>query len=249
MNNNENERFRENGDELTPGGSRVYRHDDVERDFKPPEQYCVYIDEVCGHFDAMFPNRETIVLHEIISDLVHIDVHVMKPAQDGDFYVLYTTGMSDLPMNIHPDVENPELWRHAEVFMLLPPTWKLPSDMELTSNMPSDDYWAIGMLKFLARMPHEFNTWLGDGHTVPNGPHYTPILPNSKMGGVVLVGIGEENGVVKGKDGNEINIYMVALVSEAETNFKLERGMDALMSLFDQHKIDMVQDVWRGSCV
>ena len=35
-------------------------------------------------------------------------------------------------------------------------------------DLPYERFWPIQMLKFLARFPHEYKTWLGWGHTIPN---------------------------------------------------------------------------------
>jgi hypothetical protein len=42
---------------------------------------------------------------------------------------------------------------------------------------------------------------------------------------------------------------MVMPITEAETEFKLEQGMDALMARFDEHDVPMVIDMFRKSCV
>ena len=40
-------------------------------------------------------------------------------------------------------------------------------------------YWPYRMLKELARLPHEFDTFLWKGHTVPNGDPPQPYGPNT----------------------------------------------------------------------
>ena len=93
-------------EEYTPGGSAVYRYQTPEdQGFRPPEDVCVSMEEIEKHMDGIFPNWEGFVYHEIISDLVHIDVHILR-SPEGDCQVLYTTGMSDLPMS-QPD-EKPD---------------------------------------------------------------------------------------------------------------------------------------------
>ena len=53
----------------------------------------------------------------------------------------------------------------AELMIALPAEWKL-ADSQLEDERW---YWPIRNLKALARLPHEYETWLGFGHTVPNG--------------------------------------------------------------------------------
>lgn len=44
----------------------------------------------------------------------------------------------------------------------------LPENWPTSSDAFKDDkyYWPIKLLKQLARFPHEYNTWLGYGHTI-----------------------------------------------------------------------------------
>lgn len=62
------------------------------------------------------------VFHEIISDKVHIDIHVVAPSKKFPWYTLVTSGMSDVPMRApeqYPDLA------FAELFLCLPPDWKM----------------------------------------------------------------------------------------------------------------------------
>jgi hypothetical protein len=45
------------------------------------------------------------VYHELISDLVHIDIHHVAPDDERPFHTLVTSGMSDLPMTVPEGVE------------------------------------------------------------------------------------------------------------------------------------------------
>lgn len=91
--------------EVTKGGSPVYRYEETEHEaWRPPQAYGEYAEEISGHFKALFPNREEFVYHELISDLVHIDVNIMRPTEERPYYVMYTTGMSDMPMTLPEEI-------------------------------------------------------------------------------------------------------------------------------------------------
>jgi len=236
--------------EVSKGGSTIYRHEEPkDQDFKPPESYCVYMEEVCEHFDKIFPGRESRVMHEILSDLVHIDVHVMMPTAEENFRVIYTTGMSDLPMTVSKEVQNYENWQHAELVMLLPDSWNPGEALNMNGDTPHKDFWAISGIKYFAKMPHYFKTWLGDGHTIPNGPDYEPILEGSEMGGVVLIMLDSEKSPIIAKVGKQIHLLMVVPITRAETEYKLEHGMAALLKKFDEHNVPLVIDMGRKSVV
>lgn len=236
--------------EVSPGGSRIYKHEEPEsRVFQLPKEYGRYGEEVCAHFDKLFPGRETGVFHEIMSDLVHIDVYIMKPTEDDDFHVIYTTGMSDLPMTLPADLPEAEKWSHAELFMLLPGSWNSAEALAVSSEIPHEDYWPINLIKFLARLPHEYKTWLCAGHTIPNGPNYEPVLPGSHMGGAVIMGTDEKYSPIIAADNTALNLFMVMPASRAEIEYKLDFGMEALYEMFDKFSVPMVVDVFRKSCI
>ena len=84
-------------EEYTPGGSAVYRYQTPENQgFRPPEEMGAAMEAIEKHIDGVFPGWEGFVYHEILSDLVHIDVHILRSPK-GDCQLLFTTGMSDLP--------------------------------------------------------------------------------------------------------------------------------------------------------
>ena len=65
---------------MTHGGPPIYRYETpVGHGWHPPEAYGVFAKEITEHFEALFPGQETFVFHELISDLVHIDVNQMRP--------------------------------------------------------------------------------------------------------------------------------------------------------------------------
>ncbi len=218
--------------EVSPGGSNIYRYEERQDQDKLhlPDVERVYAQEVEDHFDALFPGRETRVLHEIMSDFVHIDVHIMEPTSEQPFYVVYTTGMSDLPMTLPAQVK--EDISRAELYILLPGGWDL---RELGPETPSAVCWPLELLRFLARFPHEYKSWLAYGHTMPNGPDYAPFDESVGFGGVVLNWGDGPLGTVEAKDGQKIYLYGVIPCYKEEIEYKLKYGMDKLDALLREH--------------
>jgi hypothetical protein len=211
----------ENKQEVSPGGSEIYRHKDQENaKWRAPASCGVFAEEVTAHFESFFPGRESFVFHEIVSDLVHIDVNIMRPAKEGDFYVMYTTGMSDLPMTLPDRIKDREDLKYAELFIFMPNNWNPGGPGTTNSDIPEEQFWPIQLIKFLARFPHEYKTWLGSGHTIPNGENYEPLVENSEMSGMLLLGLDEKYSQMTAKDGKTVNLLMVMPVTRAETEYK-----------------------------
>ncbi len=242
------DRFRKKKkDEITPSGAPIYRYEDhKERDFQPPREAGVYLEEIEAHFDEIFPGRGSFVYHEIISDIVHIDIHIMRPIPKQPFYVLYTTGMSDLPMTILADeIKDREDLKYAELYMLLPGDWQMGGEGQTLRDVPSQYSWPIGVLKFLARFPHEYQTWLAYGHTVPNGAGYEPFDDSVGFGGVVLSWGDGPLSTMKAKDGKELHFYEVVPAYKEEIEYKLKYGMEALLDKFNGAGMTHILDVRR----
>ena len=79
-----------------------------------------------------------------------------------------------------PDADVP---RYAELMITLPPDWKLDKE----SFEDERWYWPVRLIKTLARLPHKYGTWLGWGHTVPNGDPAEPYAADVRFDGCILL--------------------------------------------------------------
>ena len=113
----------------------------------------------------------------------------------------------------------------AELLVSLPADWDIKSDKEA-------DYWPLRWLKVLARMPITDDTWLGWGHTIPNGE---PFAENTKFSGVVLenpYSFGKDSMSCKLPNGDTVNFYQMIPLYEEEMNYKIEHGVDEMFEHF-----------------
>jgi hypothetical protein len=104
--------------ELSESGSPIYRHEKRDREFEFAIGDSKNIEKISEHIERYVGPIAT-VFHELISDLVHIDVHIVKPTDDRPCYTLVTSGMSDIAMRC-PD-QYPDL-KYSELLICLPPT-------------------------------------------------------------------------------------------------------------------------------
>ena len=100
--------------EYTESGQPVYRHTPRDREFEPAfgDQRAI---EAIGRHVGRYVGKVRHVFHETISDLVHIDVHLVPPQPNRDFVTLVTSGMSDRPMDVPPDLRRAGIRRTAPV--------------------------------------------------------------------------------------------------------------------------------------
>src|SRR5439155_11079655 len=157
--------------EYTESGQPVYRHTARDRAFEPAFGDPRVIEAISRHV-GRYVGKVEHVFHEIVSDLVHVDVHLIPPQPNREFVTLVTSGMSDRPMTLPPGCDAPA---YAELLLCLPPDWPL----EQEDFKDEAKFWPVRLLKFLARLPHEYDTWLSFGHTVPHGDPPEPFADST----------------------------------------------------------------------
>lgn len=203
---------------------RTLRHSDRTKPFSLPSGTS-HLDEITAHVERHFGAVES-VFHEVISDLVHIDVLMVQPTADRPYFTLVTCGMSDLPMTV-PEGEFAS--PHAELFV------HFASSVPLSQAAFADEkvYWPIRRLKMLARMPHELDTFLAPGHTIATDP------PEPVADGVpfcalaVLAPLEEGAKTLACDDGTRIDILQMVPLYREELEWKLAQPAGALADLFD----------------
>lgn len=209
-------------------GNPILRHQHV----APRAHGVAHADDArIGAHIERFLGAGGMVWHEIISDRIHIDVHAVPPSQAYPFHVLVTSGMSALPMSVPTAMPGRDEWLHAELCILLGPEWPL------TQEAFADErhYWPIRLLKSLARLPHDFSTWLGWGHSIPNGDPPKPYAQGTQLCGSLIVppfALGTEFFVVPGEPA--LHVFQVLPVTAAEMKMKLDVGLDRLLEEMEQ---------------
>lgn len=183
---------------------------------------------------------ELTVLHEIVSEGLHIDVLAFPPTPERNFYVLCTMGMSAEEMTTPTDWEWP---RRLELVMALPAEW--PLDKLLSGGHRNEPegvqerwYWPVRALKNLARLPQSFRTMLWWGHTIPNGDPPEAFADGTRFCSAVVLfpealGDGLATLTLTGrslfrKTRKEVAFLAVAPLFPEEVERKLREGMEPI---------------------
>lgn len=228
--------------ERSESGQPIYRHKGREREFEPAVGHSETIGQIEQHIERHIGPIVN-VYHELMSELVHIDVHIVEPTAERDYYTLVTSGMSDRPMNAP---EGAEHLRYAELVLGLPADW--PMEQDDWKN--DENYLPVRLLKFLARFPHEYDTWLWSLHTVPNGDPPQPYAGNTTLCGAMLlppITTDEEFWELAADDEKRIHFFGVVPLHADEMELKLKEGADSLFDGFDEHGVSEVLDPGRPS--
>ena len=166
-----------------------------------------YISDNFGKFDT--------VMHEIFSPDIHIDVCEIKPTKDNKCLRFVTMGMGAHKMSVPDELKNDGVDR-AELVITLPADWDIKKM-----------YWPVKLLKILARMPINEDTWLGWGHTIDIPQDF---FNNAEFAGVVLYNTPyEKHGECILPDGSRVNFYQVIPIYSNEMDLKINEGAQELL--------------------
>lgn len=230
--------------ERSESGAPIHRYQAAEREFEPALGDSENIEEITRHIEEYIGPVKT-VFHELISDIVHIDVHIVAPTPERNHYTLVTSGMSDKAMT--PPAEYPDL-KYSELMICLPPDWPMSSE----EWKEHKNYWPVHMLKFLARFPHEYKTWLWSMHTLPHGDPPQPFAPDTNLCGMILlppVTVRSEFQELKISDEKTIYFHALVPLHADEMDLKLKRGAEALFDGFNRNGVSELLKPGRPSSI
>ena len=177
----------------------------------------------------------------------NVQIHIISPSPEKNYYTLFTSGMSETPMAMPPGLEG---YEYAELMLHLPADWVFNPKERST-------YWPVEWLKDLAYMPADESAWLFYGHTIPNGDAAEPFAGNTGFGCFI---VGTTN-LLKDEEsrdafsmldiGGDKVVYCFTLfpIYKPEMEYKLQNTAQDLFALFEVHGVSDVIDVNRGSLV
>jgi hypothetical protein len=204
-----------------------------------PETYTEEeLDAVESHIDRFFGHVDN-VFHELASPDIHVDIEIVEPTPERNFYTLVTVGMGAHRMNVDKDLREYGLER-AELLICLPPDWDIKSDEERW-------YWPIRWLKIMARVPIDERSWVGYGHTASDGVRFAENTGFTAVMAVMPKSFGEESGSCAMPGGGTVNFYQLLPLFDDELDLKSASCAEDLEDLFGKRGVGPVVDVARRS--
>lgn len=178
------------------------------------------------HCDA-FLGRSPQVLHELVSDDIHLDVLPYAPSTQRPYWTLVTLGASVRKMAVPAGVDAPA---RIELMITLPPDWLPAPGADGAVNFTDSQWEPGGAMKALARYVHAQHSWFGVGHTVEwtfSGGH-----PLAAFKGFALappLSLPQTFWRHTRADGEQVAVLALYPLYDDEIKFKLEKGADALL--------------------
>lgn len=185
-----------------------------------------------AHYARMFGHCSSPVWHSTDGKSPHVDVYQFPPGNGREYWTLVTGGMSDLrqpALLLHPD----DIAPRAELLMYV--------------REPKP--WMVSVLKGLAEMPFDADTFLYWGHTVPNGQPMT--VQPSELTSFFFdhPHLEDPEALDLTIDGDDVAFLWLRPITEPERAYAIQRGSQRLSELFATLEADPVVDEQRGSIV
>jgi hypothetical protein len=237
-------------EEKTQAGDPIIRHSESKHQNLEPVSGNSHFTEISNHIEKFIGKSES-VIHDLVSTIVHIDIFYIKPSDKFPFHILVTSGMSDKSMIVPKGAEDHQF---AELLILLPKNWPLEFEnfKVLGGRIDEKSYWPIGWLKTMAIFPHSYNTWIGWGHTIPNGDNAESLAENTKLGCILLlpsISLPIDFYKLKTQDEKTIEFLCLYPIYKEEMEYKLKNGTDKLLARFDKYGIkDIIEPDRPNTC-
>ena len=186
----------------------------------------------------------TNIFQEVMASDLRVDICVIPPSSEREYYTLVTVGMGACKMKVPQEYRNLGVER-AELMITLPPEWKL-------LNNENKWNWPIHLLKSLARIPIQHDTWLGYGHIVDNGK---PYCEETKLCGSLLVTpqknqneLNEAGNICRLPNGEQVHFYHVIPLYRNEINVEKVVGVELLLDMFLSELPHVVDPQRKDTC-
>ena len=168
------------------------------------------------------------VIHENESEGFHLDLLVVPPTEEDDFYQIVTMGAGAYRMNVPETLKDDEL-EYAEYIMYLPKDW--PVD-----KLDDDCAWPYYVLRSAARLPMRQNSWLGYGHTILEHSDGSQFAEGAGFNSTLLINTFSLKGEtlkLRLSSGKLINFYLLVPLYPDELKFKKKFGAYNLLNYLE----------------
>lgn len=198
----------------------------IEENYREPEVYSFEeMQSVGAHIEKYF-GKYGRVMHELASPDIHVDIYVIPPRAEHEYYTLVTCGMGAHKMEVPDELKNEQLER-AELLINLPAGWQLDEE----SLKDEKWYWPIRFLKFMARSPVNNGMYYDWGSTL-EFDDITSFDDSTKLCSAVVLSpgvFGEASYACTLPNGDAVNFYQAIPLYKEELDYKVENGMDKLL--------------------
>ena len=213
------------------------REEIIRRETIPPADNDI-LGHVKVHIDQQFGVYTQLLTDNSDPDYP-LEIAVIPPRLDHDYYTLVTVGLSRHRMGF-PEERRDEKLERAELLINLPRDWRLTK-----ADCREERWnWPIRMMLATAHFAMEDpEVGLESRTTLDEGEDGIPFAENTELRGEILLcpGVfGTDSFFCRLPDGDEVNFYQVIPLYREEIQYKLEHGSDALLDLCPDESLEVI---------
>ena len=151
-------------------------------DWEPEGQKISHEEEINAYMKQLFPSETHLQSTHQEANGFSVTVHILPPSENRDYFVLYTTGMSDYAMPTDDPQEKG--YCYSELMMFLPKDWVFGSYENAIDRLSKRYAWPVELMQLLAVLPHEQKMLTVAGCSYD---HAKPLGNGSQMSGSLLL--------------------------------------------------------------
>ena len=198
-------RREENGEEAPQREPELYTEDETAA--------------ITAHIEKYYGKIKTIS-HDNNPDGVCADICIIPPSIERDYYTLVTCGAGAHVMDVPEDLKGYDIER-AELLICLPKDWKISDDDNIWQ-------WPAHILRLIAKIAAEPDTWIGWGHTIGGGRSFAG---NTELCAAFLAApqnVKKEAFRAALPNGEKVCFYLVVPIYQEELDYKTAHSADDL---------------------
>ncbi len=176
---------------------------------------------IIQHFNEFAGPVASLSLIEIVPGSIAVSIHMVPAPVDGDPMLLFTTGMSDRPLNVPPDRDGDP---YTELMFPIPGNWPISKEALADPR----NRWPIDWLRQAAHYFHDENSWIRSHDILVNGTPPQPLAPGVPFDSLLLRGSLSNFSQIALRDGQTVCMYEVVPLYPAEREYEKREGYEAL---------------------
>lgn len=191
---------------------------------------------ITAHIEKYYGKIKTIS-HDNNPDGVCADICIIPPSIERDYYTLVTCGAGAHVMDVPEDLKGYDIER-AELLICLPKDWKISDDGNIWQ-------WPAHLLRLIAKIAAEPDTWIGWGHTIGGGRSFAG---NTELCAAFLAApqnVKKEAFRATLPNGEKVCFYLVVPIYQEELDYKTAHSADDLSARLAEAGASFVVDPQR----
>ncbi len=176
---------------------------------------------ITAHIEKYYGKIKTIS-HDNNPDGVCADICIIPPSIERDYYTLVTCGAGAHVMDVPEELKDSDISR-AELMICLPKDWKISDGGDVWQ-------WPAHVLRWIAKIASEPETWIGWGHTIGGGRSFAG---NTELCAAFLAApqnVKKEAFRAALPGGDKVCFYLVIPIYQEELDYKIAHSADGLSS-------------------